>query len=223
MDKDYTKRILKSASINVVEGMCLKKYNDKYIYIDNEFNHIYLSFKELSNKIDKTIGYPLFVKPANSGSSIGVHKLANNKKLLEYIEDAFRYDEKILIEKEIVGRELECAVLGYYNLIISNPGEILKKDYYSYDDKYINNTHTVTNIELSKKIKEEIKNIAKKAYLACSCKGLARVDFFLENGTGKIYVNEINTMPGFTEISMYPKLINSVGINNKELINYLIT
>ena len=166
----------------------------------------------------------MFVKPSNSGSSVGVKKAENESELVEAINYAAQFDKKVLIEQGIIGREVECAVLGNEDVIASSVGEIKAADeFYSYDAKY-NNQESRTEIpaDLPKDIIEEIRKQAVKAFKAIDGSGLSRVDFFVENGTNKIYLNEINTLPGFTSISMYPKLFEKAGIKYEDLLDKLI-
>lgn len=221
MDKVYTKSIFRCSNIKNAKSMYIKKYNDKYAYIDDEFDYHYLNSEELKNKVLEYLKYPVFIKPSNSGSSVGVHE-ANIDNLIEYLEDSFKYDSKVLIEEKIVGRELECAVLGNDDVEVSKIGEIINENtFYTFESKYISKSRTVIPVELDENILNSIRSIAKKAYKACDCKGLSRVDFFLTNDN-EIYLNEINTMPGFTDISMYPKLMDNYGYKYSELLDKLI-
>ena len=224
MDKVYAKIILEKAGINQTKSCYIRKYNDKYILINDKFDEERLGISELCKKIQQKIKYPIFVKPSNSGSSIGISKAENIQQLQIAIEEAEKYDCKILSEEGINGKEVECAVLGNEDVIAGEVGEIRPADvFYSYDAKYNNeNSKTLIPAEITTKQANEIKNIAIKAFKAIDGKGLARVDFFVENKTGKIYLNEINTMPGFTQISMYPKLIESYGIPYSNLLDKLI-
>lgn len=224
MDKIYTKILFKTCGIAVAKSMYIKKIEDKYIYIDNSFNKITLDKTNLQNKVNDYLKYPVFIKPSNSGSSVGVNKANNNEELIKYIEEAFEYDTKVLIEETITGREVECAVLGNENLIVSTVGEVLSaSDFYSYESKYKNkNSITVIPSNIENDLIEKIKFLATKAYNACDCKGLSRVDFFIEKDTNRIILNEINTMPGFTEISMYPKLMEHNNYNYSQLLDTLI-
>lgn len=207
MDKDIMKRLLRDAGLPVGKFLVLRE-GEK------------LSFKTAS----ETLGLPFFVKPANMGSSIGVSKVSKRSQFTAAIEEAFTFDRKILIEEAIVGREIECSVLGNDNPIVSVPGEILVHDeFYSYDAKYIDE-HGATLQIPAKVSKSEIKKVQKLAiatFKALSCEGLGRVDFFLKNN-GEFIVNEINTIPGFTSISMYPKLWEATGISYAKLIDILI-
>ena len=224
MDKVYAKVVFEKAEINQVKSIYVRKYNDKYVYIDENFNENVNSLDDVMQNINKKLEFPVFVKPSNSGSSVGISKANNIEELKKAIEVAAKYDNKILIEQGIEARELECAILGNEDVKASCVGEILPaEDFYSYDAKYKNdNSRVVINAEITKDQEKEIKEIAIKAFKALDCKGLARVDFFIDKKTEKIYLNEINTMPGFTEISMYPKLWKHSGISYSDLLDNLI-
>ncbi len=224
MDKVYTKIIFEKAGLNQANYEYIREYNGNYIYVDKEFNETIYNIDELSNIIEKQIKYPMFVKPSNSGSSVGIRKAKNLKELKEAIEYAVKYDKKVLIEEGINGREVECAVLGNEEVEASCIGEVLSaEEFYGFNAKY-NNTESKTEIpaNVEEKIVEEIRKSAIKAFKAVNGSGLSRVDFFIEEGTNKIIINEINTLPGFTQISMYPKLFEAVGLEYKELLNKLI-
>ncbi len=224
MDKTYTKILFKQAGLKQAPYEYVQKREDKYIYIHKDFTEEELTLEEICNNIEKKLSYPMFIKPSNSGSSVGIKKAHNIKELKENIEFASRFDYKILIEQGINGREIECAVLGCNSLIAPCVGEIKPaEEYYSFDAKY-NNAESVTIIpaKIEEEIADTIKAYAKKAFKAIDGKGLARVDFFVERQTNEIYINEINTMPGFTSISMYPKLMESGGILYSELLDRLI-
>ncbi len=224
MDKVYTKVIFKKAGLNQAKYQYIRKYKNKYIYVDEQFNEKILELKEATEKIVENLGLPVFVKPSQSGSSVGINKAKTKEELEKYIKYAEQFDNKILVESQIVGREVECAVLGNEEVVASAIGEVKSaEDFYSYDAKY-NNQESYTEIpaQLPKEISKEIRNQAIKAYKSIDGKGLSRVDFFVEEKTSKIYINEINTMPGFTNISMYPKLFQESGITYKELLNKLI-
>lgn len=224
MDKAYTKVIFERANIHQAPYVYLKKYKDTYIYVDKAYNERKVTLEECADIVAKEIEFPVFVKPSNSGSSVGVNKAKNKEELKNYIEYAGKFDSKILIEKGIVGQEVECAVLGNEDVIASCVGEIKSADeFYSYDSKYQNeNSKTLIPANLNEEISNEIRKLAIKAFKSIDGRGLSRVDFFVENNTNQIYINEINTLPGFTKISMYPKLFEAVGITYKELINKLI-
>ena len=224
MDKVYSKVIFDKANIRQAPYIYLEKNRDKYKYIDREFNRKIMTLDESVDLVEKEIGFPVFVKPSNSGSSVGVNKAENKEELKEYIKYAGKFDKKILVEKGIQGKEVECAVLGNENVITSCVGEIKPADkFYSYDAKYQNeDSKTTIPANLDENVSSKIKKLAVKAFEAIDGKGLSRVDFFVEDKTNQIYINEINTLPGFTNISMYPKLFEAEGIQYNELLDKLI-
>lgn len=175
-------------------------------------------------RVSRSLGYPLFVKPANLGSSVGISKAHDKDELSEAIKDAARYDRRIIVERTVIGREIEVSVLGNDHPVASLPGEIITgHDFYDYEDKYIDNVSTtVVPAKIAARIAERIQREAIRAFQAIDGAGLARVDFFIERGTNKIITNEINTMPGFTSISMYAKMWEASGISYSELIDRLI-
>jgi D-alanine-D-alanine ligase len=208
MDKDVTKRLLNEAGIRTAKYITLHNYDDIPSY----------------NDVTAKLRPPLFVKPANMGSSVGINKIHNESEYKTFIKEAFLYDTKIILEEFISGREIECAVLGNEEVIASVPGEIKPThEFYSYDAKYLDENGAALEIpaKLPPDIITEIQTTAIKTFKALCCEGLSRVDFFLGNN-GKLYVNEINTMPGFTKISMYPKLFALSGISYSDLITRLI-
>ncbi len=209
MDKDVTKRLLKEAGIPVCKF---------YTFRNDEYNE-----KKLVEKA-KELGFPVFVKPSNTGSSLGISKVKNSDEVIDAVKKAFQFDRKILIEEGIIGRELECSVLGNSDVKVSCFGEIIPNyEFYSYEAKYIDNdgAKLIAPASLDEKIEARMREIAKKAFKVLECEGMARVDFFLSN-KGKIYLNEINTLPGFTKISMYPRLWELSGISYTNLITKLI-
>ena len=224
MDKYLTRLLLKEGNINQTNYICIKKENDEYIYVDEELNEIKGELSNICKIIETKLKYPLFIKPCNSGSSIGINYANNNRDLIRYIEEASSIDNKIIIEENINGREVECGVLGNTDLIISSIGEVkTNNNFYSYNEKYNNNNFEIVSpSKLDDYIVKEIKRIAKKVYKLLGCKVLSRIDFFVEDKTNKIFVNEINTMPGFTNNSMFIKLFLNDSINNEELINRII-
>ena len=166
----------------------------------------------------------MFVKPANLGSSVGVNKVVDKKSFKKALDEAFLYDRKILIERAVNGREIECSVLGNENPIASIPGEVIPHhEFYSYEAKYIDENGAALKIpaKLSKREIKTVQATALKTFKALGCEGMARVDFFLKKD-GAVLVNEINTIPGFTAISMYPKLWQASGISFSELVDRLI-
>ncbi len=174
--------------------------------------------------IRREFGLPIFVKPATLGSSVGISTITDRGATRAAIELAFRFDRKVLVEKGIRGRELECSVLGNDAPEASLPGEVVPyRDFYDYDDKYIDG-RTIFHIpaRLPAGVVKAVRKAAAAAFTACECEGMARVDFFLEQGTGRLYVNELNTIPGFTEISMYPKLWEASGLTFPRLLERLL-
>lgn len=220
MDKVYTKIILEKANILQVPYIYIKKNEKGYTIINENFDEEEFKIEKITNKLK----FPMFVKPSNSGSSIGVKKATNNSELKMAIENAGQYDNKILVEQGINGKEVECAILEDKEIIASAVGEIQSaEEFYSFDAKYnIPESKIIIPANIEEKQVDEIKKIAIKAFKAIDGKGMARVDFFVEKETNKIYINEINTIPGFTKISMYPKLFETVGIPYSELLNRLI-
>lgn len=220
MDKIYTKILFEKAGILQTPYVYVKNIKDNYVIIDEKFDEEEFEIKKITDKIK----FPMFVKPSNSGSSVGVKKSTNIEELKLAIENAGHYDNKILIEQGIDGKEVECAILDVGEPIASTVGEIQSaEEFYSYDAKYNNSeSKTIIPAKIEKKQIEEIKRLAIKAFKTIDGRHLSRVDFFIEKETNKIYINEINTMPGFTQISMYPKLFEAVGIKYSELLDKLI-
>ena len=209
MDKDVSKRLLRDAGISVASHICVKRRD--------------LS-DELPQQIGRGFGYPVYVKPANMGSSVGVVKVLRAADLLPAIDIALQYDTKILIEESITGREIECAVLGNDDPIVSIAGEIITSEgFYSYEKKYIDDEAAKLKIPaaLDPDCLARLQATAIETFRTLETRGMARVDMFLTNDN-RIYVNEINTIPGFTAISMYPKLWQASGIPYQELIDRLI-
>jgi D-alanine-D-alanine ligase len=207
MDKDVTKRLLRDAGIPVSKFITLQK--GEYANLDSIFIEL---------------GSPLFVKPANEGSSVGVSKARNKEELKDAIVNAFKYDTKVLVEEFIDGREIECAILGNLNPKASVIGEIKPNhEFYSYEAKYLDadGAKAIIPAEISEETSKDVKEIAMKAFKVLCCSGLARVDFFLKKD-GSLLINEINTLPGFTKISMYPQLWQESGMTYTELITTLI-
>ena len=207
MDKDVMKRLLKEAGIPIGKFLTIRQ-GEK------------ISFKEATKKL----GLPMFIKPANMGSSVGIHKVKNEKEFLSGLRDAFQYDIKIVIEENINGQEIECSVLGNENPMASIAGEIVPiNDFYSYKAKYLDDkaADLLIPARLSKNTVKKVQNMAIEVFKTLCCKGMGRVDFFVKKN-GDIIVNEINTIPGFTSISMYPKLWEASGIALPKLLDSLI-
>lgn len=220
MDKAYTKIIFERAGIPQAPYVYVRKRDNQYVIVKENFDEEEFKIEEIT----KMIKFPMFVKPSNSGSSVGVKKATNKEELKMAIENAGQYDSKILVEQGVNARELECAILDGKEIKVSTVGEILSaEEFYSFDAKYnIPESKTIIPADISKEQIEQIQKLAIRAFKAIDGRGLARVDFFIENDTNKIYINEINTMPGFTKISMYPKLFEAVGITYTELLDKLI-
>lgn len=209
MDKDVMKRLMRADGIKIADFVTYG-YGDK-----GAINY---------DSVVETLGLPLFVKPANLGSSVGISKVSNRDSFNKAIENAFQYDTKIIIEENITGREIECAVLGNEDPIASLPGEVLPQtDFYSYEAKYIDEKGAILEIpaKLSPSEIALVQESSILAYKSLCCEGMARVDLFLKEN-GDILVNEINTIPGFTRISMYPKLWETSGLPYDKLIDRLI-
>lgn len=209
MDKDVMKRLFRDSGIPIGKFKAILSHEKDGVIFDD---------------IAEELGLPLFIKPANMGSSVGVHKVSNRDEFDVALNDAFSFDRKVIVEEFIKGREIECAVLGNEKPIASVPGEIITQhDFYSYKAKYIDESGAVLSIPaaLPEKIAEEIRTLAIRSFKSLCCEGLARVDSFLKED-GTIIVNEVNTIPGFTSISMYPMLFKESGISYSELIDRLI-
>lgn len=220
MDKAYTKIVFDKAGIPQAPYIYIRKKDNEYVIINENFDEEEFKLEKITAKLK----FPMFVKPSNSGSSVGVKKATNKEELKIAIENAGQYDKKILVEQGIDAKEVECAILDGKELQTSTVGEIMSaEDYYSFDAKYnIPESKTVIPAEIKEEQIEAVRKLALKAFKAIDGNGLARVDFFIEKETNKIYINEINTMPGFTKISMYPKLFDAVGIKYSELLDKLI-
>ena len=220
MDKVYTKIIFEKAQILQTKYISVYKKEDKYYIQKEDMEEEQLKIEHITGKLK----FPMFVKPSNSGSSVGVKKAKDIGELKLAIENASQYDRKIIVEEGIDGIEVECGILDDGEIKASTIGEIRSaEEFYSFDAKYnIPESKTIIPANIDKEKIEEVKKLAIKAFKAIDGKGIARVDFFIEKDTNKIYINEINTMPGFTEISMYPKLFESLGMQYFELLDKLI-
>lgn len=212
MDKGITKQLAQAAGIQVAEYVELRSLADLGLH----------------SKAIAQLGLPVFVKPSRMGSSVGVTKVSQSSQLHAAVQSAFQFDSKVLVEKAIVGREIECAVLGHTaHARVAIPGEIIpnpKIGWYSYEAKYLNAEGAVTQVpaQLSETLLQKFQEVTLRVFKALDCEGLARVDFFLEKDTDEIYLNEINTLPGFTPISMYPKMWEASGISYSDLITQLL-
>ena len=207
MDKEVTKRLCREAGLPVVDFEVLRAGAPAEVA-----------------RLEQRLGYPMFVKPANLGSSVGISKAKDRPQLETAIADAFRYDRKVLVERTVTGHEIECSVLGNDDPRASMPCEILpSRDFYDYEDKYLlDKTGFRMPPDLPPARIEEIRRLAIACFRALQCEGMSRVDFLVEAGTGEIFINEINTIPGFTSISMYPKMWDHSGLPYPELLDQLI-
>jgi D-alanine-D-alanine ligase len=212
MDKALCKDVLRTHGLPVVEHLIFLR---KQVQTDPE---------TVAAMCEAALEYPMFVKPANLGSSVGIHKVHTRPELLAGLADAARYDRRLLVEQGVDAREIEVSVLGNDEPIASVPGEIIpSREFYSYAAKYLDNSSKLLiPAPLTQEQSDLIRRLAVQAFKVLDCSGLARCDFLLEKSTGAIYISEINTMPGFTPISMYPKLWEASGISYPELIDRLI-
>ncbi len=212
MDKEIMKILFRHRGLNVGEFLTFHAWR-----WETEQDLIVL-------EIEEKLGYPCFIKPANMGSSVGISKAFRREMLVQGVNDALHFDLKVIVEANIAGREIECAVLGDEKPRASVPGEIVPcNEFYDYRAKYLDNrSRLLIPAPLEKEISESIQACAIEAFLATECSGLGRVDFFYQSEKKKIIVNEINTMPGFTSISMYPKLWEFSGVPYPDLIDKLI-
>ncbi len=208
MDKDVMKRLFRERGLAAVDYVALLRGRRA----------------EMISEVEQRFGYPMFVKPANLGSSVGISKAGDRETLRKALDFAAEFDRKLIVEPAIDGREIECSVLGNDDPQASVPGEITPgADFYSYEAKYLDDTSELRiPAPLTEAQTKEVQRMAVEAFQAVECSGLARVDFFLEDDTGRILLNEINTMPGFTSISMYPKLWEASGLRYADLVDRLV-
>ncbi len=225
MDKEKTKQILKSAEIPIVPYICIKRCD-----LNNSQR-----YDEIFQRCIDELGFPLFIKPCCAGSSNGANKATTPKELSFYLMEAFTWDDKVLVEKAINAREIECSVTGNSTTANPNnesetvrayiPGEIQPKHtFYDFDAKYNDpdGAELLIPANISTDLIEAIRTVAVRAYKALDCSGLSRVDFFIDKDTDSLYLNEINTLPGFTSISMFPKMCEKAGLKFPDLVNLLI-
>ena len=212
MDKEKTKMVFQAAGLPNV---------DYLVYRRNQWER---EPETILDEIEQRLGYPVFVKPVNLGSSVGINKARTRSELAHAMQVAAEYDRRIIIERGINCRELECAILGNDEPIASIIGEIVpSNEFYDYSAKYLDNkSQVVIPAEIPQEIAAEVRRQALQAFVALDLSGLARVDFFLEKETGQVYINEVNTLPGFTQISMYAKLWVASGLPYTELLDRLI-
>jgi D-alanine-D-alanine ligase len=219
MDKEFAKRLAREAGLPVVPWLTLRD------------GHLAQKRQSLAETVGRELGYPCFVKPACQGSSVGVHKVKQPSELLAAIDDAFRYDRKVLIERAVPAREIEVAVLESSDPaappLCSIAGEINAKsghEFYSYRAKYLdeNGAELLIPAAISSAQQQRVQALAAAAFTTLGCEGMARVDFFLDRDDGSFYFNEVNTIPGFTSVSMYPKLWEASGLPYPQLLTQLI-
>ncbi len=212
----------KSITNSLLEGMGIAQAHYLWFFAENYSGE---GRDKIRLKIHERLGYPIFVKPANAGSSVGVSKVSCEEELDAAVQKAAHEDGKIVVEEAIVGQEVECAVLGNGHPIVSGVGEIAASaEFYDYDDKYKNGTSQLyIPAHLPEETMEKIRATALRAYCRLGCSGLARVDFFVRKSDGAVLLNELNTLPGFTSISMYPKLWEAAGVPIPALLDRLIS
>ena len=209
MDKVLAKRILRDEGIPIVPFTVWARHNPVAPAI---------------REAEETLGYPMFIKPVNLGSSVGISKAKNRAQLAKALCEAARYDRKVLVEKAVDAREIECAVLGNKDAAASVPGEVIPiNEFYDYEAKYLKEgSRTIVPAPIPAAVAKRVRAMAVAAFHAIGCEGMARVDFFLERRTGRVFINELNTIPGFTSISMYPMMWQARGVSYPALIDRLV-
>ena len=212
MDKIIANRVMDATGIPRCEWDCMERWQRPELAV-------------IARRAAEKLGWPIFVKPANAGSSVGISKARDMAELEAAVDLALQHDSRVVFERFVQGQEVECAVRGNDEVSGTHPGEILASaEFYTYDDKYISGTSRVAiPAQLAPEKLDEVRDLAVRAYRALCCKGLARVDFFVEHGTQRVLLNEVNTLPGFTSISMYPKLMLAAGETYPGLLDSLIT
>ena len=208
-----------SSALAMDKAFCkiiLDKYNIKQV------PYVILNKKTKIKEITSKLNYPVIVKPANGGSSIGISIANNARELIKALNNAFKYDKKVVVEKFVKARELEVGVIENGGIICSSIGEIKSQGFYDFDSKYIKDTEVIVNADLKKETKLKIKEYAREIFKILECSGFARVDFLYDEINEELYFNEINTIPGFTDISMFPKLFINDGYSYSEIIDILI-
>jgi len=212
MDKGVFRDVMRANEIPQVETIIVTR------------NEVEQSLGDVIERAEALAPYPLFTKPANLGSSVGITKCVNRSDLMEGLLDAARYDRRLLVEKGINAREIEVSVLGNDDPIASVPGEVIPAaDFYSYEAKYIDDrSELLIPAPVPFEVTQQVRNLAVRAYRAVDCAGMARVDFLLDKDSGELFLNEMNTIPGFTKISMYPKLWEASGLSYEELVTRLL-
>lgn len=221
MDKIYTKKILQTAGIPQVKSLYVKKrYDGQLVVVDDEFNEL----TDIEKVVEQKLGFPCFIKASRSGSSMGCYRCNTKTELMSKLNDASVYDRHIVVEECIDCIELECAVLGNDDVIVSRVGQIMPHgEFYTFESKYEDEeSKTCIPALVDQSVQDKIRELAVKVFKAVDGHGLSRVDFFLDKKSNRVYLNEINTMPGFTKISMYPQLMEDFGISYSELLDRLI-
>lgn len=208
-----------SSALAMDKGFCkiiLDKYNIKQV------PYLIINKKSKIKEIIEKFTFPIIIKPANGGSSIGINVAHNTKELIKALNNAFKYDKKVVVEKYITARELEIGIINNNGIITSSVGEIKSNGFYDYESKYIKNTEAIVNTNLKKETILKIKETARNVFKILECSDFARCDFLYDEYNDELYFNEINTIPGFTEISMFPKLFINDGYTYTEIIDILI-
>ncbi len=216
MDKETAKIIWQHHNLPVVPWLSLKKEES----LSGDF-----SWEDLKEEVQRNLGFPVFIKPSRCGSSVGVSRVEAPDSLQEALESAFRYDTKVIMEAAVNARELECAVLGNFHPKAFPPGELKTgHDFYDYNAKYVDPQGAALMIpaEIEAPLAKEIQTLAPRAFSTLGCRGMARVDFFLDKDTKELFLNEINTIPGFTSISMFPLMCHAGGLPFTELLDEII-
>ena len=221
MDKIYTKKILETAGIPQVKSLYVKKrYDGKLVVVNKQFDEI----EDIEKTVEKELGFPCFIKASRSGSSVGCYRCDHKEDLITKLIEASKYDRHIVVEECVDCIELETAVLGNDDPIVSRVGQIMPHgEFYTFESKYEDEeSKTCIPALVDQEIQDKIREYALRVFKAVDGHGLSRVDFFLDKKSNQIYLNEINTLPGFTKISMYPQLMNDFGISYSELLDRVI-
>ena len=221
MDKIYTKKILETAGIPQVKSLYVKKrYDGKLVVVNKQFDEI----EDIEKTVEEELGFPCFIKASRSGSSVGCYRCDHKEDLMTKLIEASKYDRHIVVEECVDCIELETAVLGNDDPIVSRVGQIMPHgEFYTFESKYEDEeSKTCIPALVDQEIQDKIREYALKVFKAVDGHGLSRVDFFLDKKSNQIYLNEINTLPGFTKISMYPQLMNDFGISYSELLDRVI-
>ena len=221
MDKIYTKKILETAGIPQVKSLYVKKrYDGKLVVVNKQFDEI----EDIEKTVEEELGFPCFIKASRSGSSVGCYRCDHKEDLMTKLIEASKYDRHIVVEECVDCIELETAVLGNDDPVVSRVGQIMPHgEFYTFESKYEDEeSKTCIPALVDQEIQDKIREYALRVFKAVDGHGLSRVDFFLDKKSNQIYLNEINTLPGFTKISMYPQLMNDFGISYSELLDRVI-